>query len=97
MCCSIVCDDRRASSVGGGIAHAESPECTPASSMCSITPPMTHLAGRVADRVDVDLDRVLEEAVDQRRALGRQPALAPEATRRAASSAIARVAGSSSS
>ena len=26
--------------VGGGIAHAESPECTPASSTCSITPPM---------------------------------------------------------
>ena len=30
-----------ASSVGGGIAHAESPECTPASSMCSMTPPMS--------------------------------------------------------
>ena len=28
-------------SVGGGIAHAESPECTPASSMCSMTPPMS--------------------------------------------------------
>ncbi len=28
-------------SVGGGIAHAESPECTPASSTCSITPPMS--------------------------------------------------------
>ena len=57
-----------AESVGGGIAHAESPECTPASSMCSMTPPMTHVAGRVAQRVDVDLDRVLEEAVDRARA-----------------------------
>src|SRR5262245_17644675 len=27
--------------VVGGMTHAESPECTPASSMCSITPPMT--------------------------------------------------------
>ena len=27
--------------VGGGIAHAESPECTPASSTCSITPPIS--------------------------------------------------------
>src|SRR4028118_1386651 len=27
-------------SVGGGIAHAESPECTPASSTCSMTPPI---------------------------------------------------------
>ena len=27
--------------VGGGIAHALSPECTPASSTCSITPPMS--------------------------------------------------------
>ena len=28
-------------SVGGGIAHAESPEWTPASSTCSMTPPMS--------------------------------------------------------
>ena len=27
-------------SVIGGSAHDESPECTPASSMCSMTPPM---------------------------------------------------------
>ena len=27
--------------VGGGMAQAESPECTPASSTCSITPPMS--------------------------------------------------------
>ncbi len=65
--------------VCGGIAHAESPECTPASSMCSMIAADHEVAGRVADRVDVDLDRVLEEAVDQRGSLGRQPALAPEA------------------
>ena len=35
-----------------------------------------HLAGAVADGVDVDLGGVLEEAVDQHRPLGRQPALA---------------------
>ena len=34
---------------------------------------------RVADGVDVDLDGVGEEAVDQHRPLGRQPALATEA------------------
>ena len=38
-----------------------------------------HLAGRVADRVDVDLDGVLEETVDQHGALGREPSLASEA------------------
>ena len=38
-----------------------------------------HLAGVVADGVDVDLDGVLEEAVDQHRPLGRQPALPAEA------------------
>ena len=37
-----------------------------------------HLAGGVADGVDVDLGGLLEEAVDQHRALGGQPALAPE-------------------
>ena len=37
-----------------------------------------HLAGAVAQRVDVDLDRVFEEAVDQRGPLGREPALAAE-------------------
>ena len=36
------------------------------------------LAGAVAQRVDVDLDRVFEEAVDERGPLGRQAALAPE-------------------
>ncbi len=38
-----------------------------------------HLAGVVADRVDVDLGGVGEEAIDQHRALGRQPALLAEA------------------
>ena len=41
-----------------------------------------HLAGRVADRVDVDLDRVLEEAVDQHRTLGGQATLLAERSRR---------------
>src|SRR4029077_14615735 len=35
--------------------------------------------GGVAHGVDVDLHRVLEETVDQHRAFGREPALAPEA------------------
>ena len=38
-----------------------------------------HLAGAVADGVHVDLDGVVEEAVDQHRAFGREPSLAPEA------------------
>src|SRR4028119_1088020 len=99
-------------SVGGGITQALSPECTPASSTCSMTAPIStspaasrrarppsstapprtrrarrgavagvhaallavlhdrpdqHLAGGVAQGVDVDLDGVLEEAVDQHR------------------------------
>ena len=56
-------------SVIGGSAHDESPECTPASSMCSITPPMKDL-GAVAERVDVDLDGVVEEPVDEHRPAG---------------------------
>ena len=38
------------------------------------------VAGAVAHRVDVDLGRVLEEAVDQHRPLGREPAFPPERT-----------------
>ena len=38
----------------------------PASSMCSMTPPMT-VSLAVAERVDVDLDRVLQEAIEQQR------------------------------
>ena len=45
---------------------AESPEWMPASSMCSMTPPM-YSSVAVVERVDVDLDRVVEEAVDQQR------------------------------
>ena len=38
-------------------------------------------AGAVAQRVDIDLGRVLQEAVDERGPLGREAALAPERTR----------------
>ncbi len=52
----------------GGITQAESPECTPASSMCSITAGMkTSVA--VADGVGLGLDGVLQELVDQDRPL----------------------------
>ena len=68
---------RRTASAAGS-TQAESPECTPASSTCSITPPMSTSPVRVPDGVDVDLDGVLEEAVDEHRTLGREPALAPE-------------------
>jgi hypothetical protein len=60
-----------AGSVIGGSAHAESPECTPASSMCSITPPRYTSPVPSAERVDVDLDRVVEEPVDENGVLGR--------------------------
>ena len=41
--------------------------------------PADHEAtGRVADGVDVDLGRILEEAVDEHRPLCRQTTLAPE-------------------
>ena len=56
-------------SVIGGSAHDESPEWMPASSMCSITPPRKSSLA-VVERVDVDLDRVVEEPVDQHRVLG---------------------------
>ena len=46
----------------------------PASSMCSMTPPITTRSPSQT-RVDVDLDGVLEELVDQDRVLGRD--LAP--------------------
>ena len=52
----------------GGSTQAESPEWTPASSTCCMTPGEDALAA-VAERVDVDLDRVLEEAVEQQRVL----------------------------
>ena len=71
--CAIATVCRRSSSCSsgdseyGGSEHAESPECTPACSMCSMMPPMTTSLA-VAQRVDVDLDRVVEEAVEQHRA-----------------------------
>jgi hypothetical protein len=63
-------------SVGGGIAHAGV-----AGVHAGLLDVFHHaaddrLAGGVADGVDVDLHRVLEEAVDEHRALGRESALA---------------------
>ena len=71
--------------VGGGMAQAESPECTPASSMCSMTPPMRTSPARVAHGVDVDLGGVLQEPVDEDGPFGRQcrPAPSTEAARAA--------------
>ncbi len=51
----------------GGSEQDESPECTPASSICSITPPISTLLFGVGDHVDVDLAGVVEEAVEQHR------------------------------
>ena len=53
----------------GGSTQAESPEWIPASSMCSMIAPRTHVVpSQIA--VDVHLDRVLEELVDEDRAVG---------------------------
>ena len=54
----------------GGSEQAESPECTPASSICSITPADEDVLA-VGDGVDVDFDGVAEIGVDQHRALAR--------------------------
>ncbi len=51
-----------------GSTQAESPECTPASSTCCMTARDIGVLA-VAQRVDVDLDRALEEPVDERRTL----------------------------
>ena len=56
-------------SVIGGSAQAESPEWMPASSMCSMTPPR-YSSVAVVERVDVDLDGVVEEPVDEHRVVG---------------------------
>ena len=80
---------RAAASAAAG-RSSESPEWTPASSMCCITPPMTH-ALAVGDAVDVDLDRVLQELVDEDRL---RPGVArglDRARRRKRSSSLARV------
>ena len=58
---------RQACAAGSTIAA--SPECTPASSMCSMMPPMTDVVP-VGDHVDVHLDGVLDEPIDQDRPLG---------------------------
>ena len=71
--------------VWGGRAQAESPEWTPASSTCSMTPAMSTSPACVAHGVDVDLDGVLQEPVDQHRPLGaspRPPGPAPADARR---------------
>ena len=70
---------------GRGIWHDESPEWIPASSMCSMTAPM-NTSRAVAHRVDVDLDRALEEPVDQDRVVG-PAASAAVRTNRSSSSA----------
>ena len=62
--CSRICSSISSPSECGGSTQAESPEWIPASSTCCMMPPIqTSLA--VAERVDVDLDRVLEEAVEE--------------------------------
>ena len=55
-----------------------------------------HVAGVVADGVDVDLGGVLEEAVDQHRPLGRQAALPAEGAEARRGSAMASRRASSS-
>ena len=54
----------------GGSEQPESPECTPACSMCSMMPPIS-TSSPSHDRVDVDLDRDVEEAIEQHRAVVR--------------------------
>ena len=54
----------------GGSEQAESPECTPASSICSITPQM-NTSPAVAEGIDIHLDGVAQIGVDQHRALAR--------------------------
>jgi len=50
----------------GGSEQAESPECTPASSMCSMMPPIADVLA-IAQGVDVNFDGVVEKAVKQHR------------------------------
>jgi len=52
--------------VCGGITHAESPECTPASRCVSRNAREEDLLA-VVDRVDVDLERVFQELVHEDR------------------------------
>ena len=55
-------------SVWGGSAQAESPECTPASSTCSMMPATKMSPPCVAHRIHVNFDGVFEKAVEQDRA-----------------------------
>ena len=67
-----VCSSSSATRAGpapwGGSTHAESPECTPAASTCSMTAAVQQSLP-VAEGVDVVLGGVLQEAVDEQRAL----------------------------
>ena len=51
----------------GGSEHDESPECTPASSMCSMTPPISTAPVPSAMHVDIDFHGVVEESIEQHR------------------------------
>jgi hypothetical protein len=56
-------------SVAGGIWHDESPECTPASSMCSITAPTNTSVPSHTASTSISI-APLEEPVDQHRVVG---------------------------
>ena len=58
----------RRRTLGAGTTTAESPEWLPVRSTCSRIA-ATHASLAVAEDVDVELDRVLEEAVDEARAV----------------------------
>ena len=75
---SSVVDHRRRAASAAAARRPSRPSARPASSTCSMTPAIEDLAGAVAHGVDVDLDRVLQEAVDQHGPLGGDAALAGE-------------------
>ena len=64
-----------APSVSGGSVHAESPEWTPGL-LDVLEDAAEEQLGAVEDRVDVDLDRAFEEAVDQDRLVRARPSTA---------------------
>ncbi len=51
----------------GGSEQAQSPECTPASSICSMMPAMKTSPSLIADRIHIHFGGAVEEAVDQHR------------------------------
>ena len=53
--------------MNGGTTQELSPEWMPASSMCSMMPPMTTAPVGIGDAVDVELEGIFEELVDQHR------------------------------